>query len=122
MDIDQITKSIIGCAYNVSNCLGSGFLEKVYERAMIFELSEKGLKVQQQYPIEVYYRNQLVGEYFADLFVNATVVVELKAVGALSSMHQAQLINYLTASNKKIGLLLNFGQPRVEIKRIVNQL
>ena len=116
----SITEEIIGCAYKVANCLGTGFLEKVYENALRYEIEQTDLLVEQQYPINVTYEGIVVGEYFADLLVQDEVVVELKAVKALDSSHFAQCMNYLKATDKKVALLINFGAPRVEIKRIVN--
>ena len=118
----SITEQIIGSAYKVGNCLGTGFLEKVYENAMFYEVSKSGLKVQQQYPINVFYENLVVGEYFADLLVEDEVVVELKAVKSLEPIHFAQCMNYLKATGKKVGLLINFGASKVEIRRVVNSL
>jgi GxxExxY protein len=118
----SITEQIIGSAYKVGNCLGTGFLEKVYENALFYEVSKSGLKVQQQYPINVFYENLVVGEYFADLLVEDEVVVELKAVKSLEPIHFAQCMNYLKATGKKVGLLINFGASKVEIRRVVNSL
>lgn len=117
---DTITEKIIGSAYTVSNTLGSGFLEKVYENAMYIEILKCGLSVVTQHPLKVYYRDLIVGEYFADLMVEDEVVVEIKAVKELNEIHQAQLLNYLNACDKRCGLLINFGKPRVEIKRMLN--
>jgi GxxExxY protein len=106
----DLTGEIIKSFYKVYNALGHGFLEKVYENALVFELRESGLRVEQQKPIFVYYRDQLVGEYFADLVVGGCVIVELKCLESLSRAHEAQLINYLRATQFDVGLLLNFGQ------------
>ena len=122
MEIDQITEKIIGCAYQVSNTLGSGFLEKVYENALAIEIRKSGLRVEQQFPINVLYKNNIVGEYIADLYVEGTALVELKAIKSLEDIHMAQCLNYLKATDKQICLLINFGKPRVQIKRIVNNL
>jgi len=119
MKIDEITEKIIGCAYAVSNELGVGFLEKVYENALYIELAKQGLQVEQQSPIIVKYHDQIVGEYVADLIVEGAVVVELKAARRLDPVHQAQLLNYLKATGIHTGLLLNFGTPRLGIKRMV---
>src|SRR5690349_16983104 len=116
---DELTQKIIGCAYKVSNTLGSGFLEKVYENAYAREISKSGLKVQQQYPIKVFYDGDLVGEFAADLLVEETVLIELKAVRELDEIHMAQAMNYLKATGLQICLLINFGKPKVEIRRIV---
>ena len=115
---NPITEKIIGCAYTVSNILGSGFLEKVYENALAHELIKAGLKVQQQVPIQVLYDGLVVGYYLADLLVEDCVLVELKAIQGLEDVHKAQCINYLKATGLRLCLLLNFGTTRVEIKRI----
>ena len=115
---ENITRSIIGCAFSVSNELGSGFLESVYEKAMLVALNGQSIAVQAQAPINVYFRQEVVGVFFADLLVEGRVIVELKAVKALSPEHQAQVINYLQATGIEVGLLLNFGRPRLEYKRL----
>jgi GxxExxY protein len=120
MPDNELTEKIIGCAYTLSNTLGAGFLEKVYENALVYELRKQGLAVEQQKVIDVLYDGTVVGEYFADLLVEDCVIVELKAVRELNAIHQAQLMNYLNGCNIRIGLLLNFGTPKIEIKRIVN--
>jgi len=116
---NQITERIIAGVYRVSNGLGSGFVEKVYENALAIELSRDGLEFEQQYPVRVFYTDQPVGDYMADLVVENCVVVELKAVKALDDVHAAQCLNYLKATKLKICLLVNFGRPRVELRRIV---
>jgi GxxExxY protein len=116
MTDDVLTQQIIGCAYKVHNTLGPGFLEKVYENALRIELEKLGLRVKQQEPISVEYEGQVVGEYYADLWVDERVVVELKAAQALAKEHEVQLVNYLTATRIDLGLLLNFG-PSVQVKR-----
>lgn len=112
----DLTEKIIGCAYKVHNALGPGFLEKVYENALRIELEKLGLRVKQQEPINVIYDGQVVGEYYADLWVNERLVIELKAAQTLVTRHEVQLVNYLTATSIDDGLLLNFG-PSVQIKR-----
>lgn len=112
----DLTSKIISCFYKVYNKLGFGFLEKVYENALLIELTNSGLRVDRQKPINVYYENQLVGEYFADLIVDDKVIIELKAAEALIEEHELQLINYLKATDIEVGLLLNFGQ-KPEIRR-----
>ena len=114
------TETIIGCAYRVANTLGTGFLEKVYENALAHELMKAGVPVRQQQPIQVLYDGIVVGDYIADLLVDATVLVELKSVKAIDPVHVAQCINYLKATRLSVCLLINFGGTRVEIKRIVN--
>lgn len=112
----DLTQKIISAFYTVYNMLGYGFLEKVYENAMVIELQSASLEVAAQYPINVYYREQVVGEYMADLLVAQRVIVELKAVRSLLPEHEAQLLNYLNATRYEVGLLLNFG-VKPEIKR-----
>lgn len=105
----ELTEVIIHCYYKVYNTLGHGFLEKVYEKALMIELRNNGLKALRQNPIEVFYEEELVGEYFADIVVEDIVILELKAVKKLADEHEAQLYNYLKATNIEVGLLLNFG-------------
>jgi len=119
MNSDKVTERIIGCAYVVSNDLGVGFLEKVYENALLIELKKQGLQVESQKALTVVYSGQVVGEYFADLVVEGKVIVELKSVKAFERIHQAQLLNYLKATGIHTGLLLNFGTVRLGIKRMV---
>jgi len=106
----ELTDTIIKCFYKVYNALGYGFLEKVYENALKIELEKDGLKVTQQKPIKVFYENNIVGEYFTDLCVENTVIIELKVAETISQAHEAQLVNYLKATEIKVGLLLNFGK------------
>ncbi len=119
-ELNQVTEQIIGSAFTVSNELGSGFLEKVYENVLAHELRKAGVRVNQQYPIQVYYDGIVVGNYVADLLVNDCVLVELKAIKALGNIEMAQCLNYLKATDLCVCLLLNFGCPRVEVKRIVH--
>ena len=116
--LNELSRVIIGRAFEVQNTLGVGFLEKVYENALALELREAGLGVQQQYAMEVRYKQAMVGVYTADMLVQNAVLVELKAVKALDSIHEAQCINYLKATGLPLCLLLNFGHPRLEIKRL----
>ncbi|BCR06715.1 hypothetical protein DESUT3_37840 [Desulfuromonas versatilis] len=118
--INSITELIIGCAYQVGRTLGQGFLEKVYENALCHELSKSELSVAQQYPLNVIYDGIVVGEFFADLVVQNEVIVELKAVKGLDASHFSQCMNYLKATGKRVGLLINFGTSKVEIRRVVN--
>lgn len=117
---NEITRTVIGCSYTVSNTLGPGFLEKVYENALAHELRSQGLAVEQQKGLTVYYRDIVVGEYLADLLIENCVVVELKAVRAFDDIHLAQCLNYLKATGIRVGLLINFGTQKVQIKRVVN--
>ncbi|MEK6726447.1 MAG: GxxExxY protein [Deltaproteobacteria bacterium] len=114
---EQITKSVIGCAFEVINELGSGFLESVYEKALLLALRQKGLSAISQYPVKVMFRGECVGDFYADIFVEEKVIVELKAVKAIAPEHQAQIINYLNATGIEVGLLINFGNPKLEYKR-----
>jgi GxxExxY protein len=118
--INQLTERVIGCAYQVSNVLGTGFLEKVYENSLVLELRKLGVAAAQQHGIHVTYEGQIVGEYIADILVNETILVEVKAVRRLDEVHMAQCMNYLRATGFRICLLINFGSPKVEIKRIIH--
>ena len=118
MKHEELTRKIIGAFYTVYNTPGYGFLEKIYENALAIELQKIGLHVVYQQPIEVYYNGQVVGEYFADLLVEGCIIVELKAIHTLTSEHEAQLLNYLNATDHEVGLLLNFG-PKAQVKRKV---
>lgn len=113
-----ITDAVLKIYFDVYNQLGSGFLEKVYQNAMYFELKNKGFKVEAQKQIKVYFRKQLVGEYYADLIVEDKVIVELKATELLMNVHVAQTLNYLKATEIEVGLLLNFGEEP-EFKRMI---
>ena len=119
--LNETTERIIGCAFKVSNTLGCGFLEKVYENALAIELRRAGLRVRQQARIEVRYEGEIVGEYSADLLVEDSVIVELKAVKALDKIHTAQCLNYLKAADLRLCLLMNFAKPKLEIRRIANR-
>jgi GxxExxY protein len=112
----ELTDKIIQAFYRVYNELGFGFLENVYQNALYFELLSNGFKVEAQKAIDVYYQTQLVGKYKADLVVNDLIILELKAVDYLVKEHELQLINYLKATDKEVGLLLNFG-TKPEIRR-----
>ena len=116
-ELNALTEKIIGCAFTVSNTLGSGFLEKVYENALALEIQKNGLAVKKQAPIKVLYGGKVVGEYFADVIVSETVILEIKAVKEINDAFAAQCLNYLKATGLPICLLLNFGKPKVEIKR-----
>ena len=120
MEINKITEITIGCAYKVINTLGPGFLEKVYENALAHEIDKSGLKVTQQYPMQIKYDGVIVGEYTADLLIEDQVIVELKTVKELDPTHMAQCINYLRATSKNVCLLINFSKAQLEYKRIVN--
>jgi GxxExxY protein len=118
MKHEEITEKILQCAFEVVNELGAGFLESVYEKSMIAVLEEKGLSVFAQFPIKVYFKNRNVGEFYADLFVENKVIVELKAVKTILPEHKAQVINYLKATGVEVGLLINFGNRKLEFNRL----
>ncbi len=114
----DICDSIIGIAIAVQKELGTGFLEKVYENSLVIAFQEAGIKVEQQKSIEVQFRNQIVGEYFADLLIDDKIILELKALEEIHPVHKAQLINYLKATGYKIGYVINFGKSPLEFKRL----
>ena len=114
---EQITKSVIGCAFEVINELGAGFLESVYEKALLLALRQKGLSAIPQHPVKVIFRGECVGDFYADIFVEEKVIVELKTVKTIAPEHQAQIINYLNATGIEVGLIINFGNPKLEYKR-----
>jgi GxxExxY protein len=118
-EIDRLTEKIIGCAFTVGNRLGCGFLEKVYENALVIELRKAGLRVAQQQLMKVLYDEEVVGTYLADVVVEHSVLVEIKAVKLLDEIHSAQCLNYLKATGLPLCLLINFGRPRVDIKRLI---
>ena len=122
MNIDDITYQIRGAIFEVNRVLGHGYLEKVYEKALMIELRNRGLGVENQVPLKVTYKEEIVGEYFADLLVEGRVIVEIKAVKHLLKEHQAQLLNYLKATGIHVGLLVNFTKNKAEIKRMVFDL
>jgi GxxExxY protein len=117
MEFGQITGEIIGAAYKVFKALGFGFLESVYKRAMIIELGKRGLKAEEEKPLKVYYEDQVVGDFFIDLFVQDEIVVELKSIQSIAKEHEVQLVNYLNGVKKEVGLLINFGPSGVQVKR-----
>jgi len=119
MNIDDITYKINGAIFEVNRELGVGFLEKVYQNALMVELAGRKLKAESQVPITVRYKGVEIGEYFADIVVEKQVILELKAIDSLQKIHEAQLLNYLKATGYKIGLLVNFTHPKAEIKRFI---
>ena len=119
MDIDQLTYAINGAVFEVNRILGPGFLEKVYENALLVELEHNGIKAQAQSPIRVTYKEAIVGDYIADILVDDRVIVELKTVERIERIHEAQLLNYLKATGIKVGLLVNFKNTKAQIKRLV---
>ena len=118
-DHKELTYQIIAAAFEVHNVLGYGFLENVYEKSLVKELNSKGVKAESQTSINVRYKGEEVGFYYADVIVNDEIILELKAVENLNKAHEAQLLNYLKATNKKIGMLINFGKDKVEYKRFI---
>jgi GxxExxY protein len=122
MEYKDVTETVIGCAYRVYNKMGFGFLESVYEKCLLIELRKEGLDTESQKPITVYYENEIVGEFIADIIVNNTIILELKSVRRIIKAHEVQLVNYLIATGKPVGLILNFGERKVEIKRKIKEL
>jgi len=115
---EQLSYAIRGCVYEVFRQLGCGFLEKVYENALLKELKMQGLHAESQVPIKVHYKNTVVGEYVTDIIVEDCVILELKAQQQLSKVHEAQLLNYLKATDTRVGMLVNFAYPKATIKRL----
>ena len=122
MQHKELTEKIIAAAYHVYNKMGFGFLESVYEKCLLIELEKSGLKTESQKPIIVEYENEVVGEFKADIIVEDTVILELKSIRQITKAHEVQLVNYLVATSKPVGLILNFGEEKVEIKRKVKDL
>lgn len=122
MEYGELTQKIIGCAYQVYNKMGFGFLESVYEKCLLIELHKAGLEAESQKAIRVHYDGQSVGDFVADIIVNDAVILELKSVKKIVKAHEVQLVNYLVATGKPVGLILNFGERCVEIKRKVKVL
>jgi GxxExxY protein len=119
---EKLTEQIIGSAYRVYNTMGFGFVESVYEKCLLIELQKAGIQTQAQKPITVFYGDQIVGDFVVDMIVEDLVIVELKSVRRIVTAHEVQLVNYLTATHKDIGLLINFGPRKVEVKRKMRQL
>ena len=117
-----MTEKIIGCASRVYNKMGFGFLESVYEKCLLIELRKAGLDTESQKPITVFYDDEIVGEFVADIIVNDTIILELKSVRRVIKEHEVQLVNYLVATGKSVGLILNFGERKVEVKRKIKDL
>jgi GxxExxY protein len=122
MQHSDLTKQIIGCAYNVFNTLGAGFLESVYHQSLLIELREAGFEVESQVSLDVFYKTQPVSCFLADIIVENKVIVELKAIDDLAKIHEVQLVNYLVATGKPVGLLINFGPSGVEVRRKIREL
>jgi len=118
---EELTQKILGACFDVSNELGCGFLESVYLKALMIALTEAGLKAESQFPLHVFFRDRMVGEFYADIIVEGTAIVEVKAVKALVPEHLAQVLNYLKATRMPVGLLVNFGTPKLEYRRFGNR-
>jgi len=122
MEHKNLTEKIIGCAYRVYNTMGFGFVESVYEKCLMIELRKLGLHAESQKAVTVHYDDEVVGEFVADVVVEDTIIIELKSVRRIVVSHEIQLVNYLVATGKPVGLLLNFGEKKVEVKRKVKDL
>ena len=119
MQYKELTEKIIGCTYKVYNTMGFGFLESVYEKALLIELKKTGLTVEVQKPITVYYFDEVVGDFYADIIVNNQIILELKSVRRIVKAHESQLVNYLVATKRDVGLLINFGNTSLQFKRVM---
>ena len=115
---EELTRKILETCFKVSSELGSGFLESVYQNALMIALKVKGFNVLAQAPLSVQFRGEAVGQFYADILVEDKVIIEIKAVNSLTGEHQSQVINYLKGTGKEIGLLVNFGRPKIEFKRL----
>ena len=122
MQLDELTGQVIGACFEVSNELGVGFLESVYEKALLVALRDKGINAHSQVPLKVSFRNQCVGDFYADIVVEKELILELKVVKSIAPEHIAQTLNYLKASKNKAGLLVNFGKTRLEYRRFNNRM
>ncbi|MBC8205905.1 MAG: GxxExxY protein [Kiritimatiellales bacterium] len=122
MEHKELIEKIIGCAYQVYNKMGFGFLESIYEKCLMIELKKAGLAAESQVPIRVEYNDEIVGEFFADILVEGIIILELKSVTRIVRAHEIQVVNYLAATHKEIGLILNFSATKVEVKRKVRDL
>ena len=118
--MNRLIEKVVGAVYEVANTLGAGFLEKVYERALVAELRLRGIRAEWQVPLRVMYKGEAVGEYYIDILVEGRLVLELKCVQALTDEHLAQTLNYLKATGHQVALLINFQHPKVEWRRIVH--
>lgn len=121
LPFEILTSKILESAFEVSNELGIGFLESVYEGALFIAMKDKNIRVERQVPIKVRFRNQLVGQFIADLLIENQIILELKAVKALAPEHSAQTLNYLKATGKPVAILLNFGSSKMEYRRFDNR-
>ena len=121
MKYKELTEKIISCAYQVYNEMGFGYLESVYEKCLSIEFKKAGLKAEFQKPITVHYEGETVGDFIADILAEDSIIVELKSVRSIATAHEVQLVNYLVATNIDVGLLINFGEKKVEVKRKVRE-
>jgi len=121
LENQMLTAEILSACFEVSNELGCGFLESVYEKSLLVALLDKGLMVESQVPLKVEFRRQIVGEFYSDLVVEDSVLLELKAVKKIAPEHIAQVLNYLKATGMPVGMLVNFGNPKVEYRRFNNR-
>lgn len=119
LSLEKLTQRVIGCAFTVAGALGRGFLENVYRRALLVEFRRQDMVADEEVPFKISYCGQAVGTYVADLVVGRCLIVELKAVEALTNAHKGQVINYLRASGLPVGLLINFGRPKIEVRRVL---
>jgi GxxExxY protein len=122
MEYKELTEKIIGCAYKVYNKMGFGYLESVYEKCLLIELKKLRLKAESQKRVPVYYEQELVGDFVADIVIEDKIIIELKSVKNIVKAHEVQLVNYLVSTKKQVGLVINFGEDKVEIKRKVRSL
>jgi GxxExxY protein len=122
MDYEELTRAVIGCAYRVYNTMGYGFLESVYEKCLMIELKKTGIQAASQEPITVQYEGETVGEFVADILIEGVLILELKSVKKIIQAHEVQLVNYLVATGKEVGLILNFSEEGVEVRRKVRSL
>ena len=121
LELEQLSYVVRGCVYEVYRQLGCGYLEKVYERALLRELSLQGLNAERQVPFKISYKNEIIGEYYADIVVEKSVILELKAQQSMPRESEAQLLNYLKATGLKVGLLINFGEKSLKFKRFIKE-
>ena len=120
--LNYLTEVTIGASFEVANTLGKGFIEKVYANSLAIELGQKGIIAQQESPIKVYYKDKVVGDFYADLLIENRLLVETKATTSINNIHIAQCLNYLKATGFRLALLINFGGSGVQVKRVVHNL
>jgi len=117
---NEVTQKVIGASFEVANTLGRGFVEKVYANALCSEIEHRGILAKREWPVKVFYKGSIVGNFLCDLLVDEQLIIEVKATSGINNLHMAQCLNYLKATNLKLCLLINFGASSVQIKRIVN--